>query len=132
MITIGEKSLRLDDAATYTANELEKSMFNIMISSKEQYYYPSAERLKFELKLRTEIIHSAREQSRSGLEFAIFRKSKCNRQFWERTRDGGFRMKPGVRASDAIRDIFQNGNKYATECATALLIIYYKRILLFI
>ena len=58
--------------------------------------------------------------------FATFRKSKCNLDFWNRTDEGGFVLKDGVKASEAIHDIFANSPKYATECATAMMIVYIK------
>ncbi|MBE6823382.1 MAG: protein-glutamine gamma-glutamyltransferase [Ruminococcaceae bacterium] len=129
MIRVAGKTLQAEDASAYASSALEKAMFHTLLNSRTQYQYDSPERLKFELRLRREIINAAREQYRSGLNFAVFRKSKCNPAYWERTREGGFRMKPGVKASDAIRDIFENGSQYATECATALLILYYKALL---
>jgi protein-glutamine gamma-glutamyltransferase len=43
--------------------------------------------------------------------------------------DGGFTLKTGVRPSEAIDDIFVNTRLYGTECATAIVIIYYKAVL---
>lgn len=129
MIVIAGKELRPEEAAGYAAGDVEKKIVDKLMGSDSRYAYDSPERLKFELRLRREIITASRELANSRLDFAVFRKSRCNPDFWERTRDGGFRMKSGVKASDAIRDIYQNSSKYATECATALQIVYYKALL---
>lgn len=129
MITIAGKPLSAEEAARLSTGPIEKTVVNIMMSSSSTYRYDSADQLKFELQFRREIVAMSRAQNNSGLDFAIFRKSRCNPDYWLRTPDGGFRMKSGVRASDAIRDIFKNGSEYATECATALLIVYYGALL---
>ncbi|MPM93916.1 Protein-glutamine gamma-glutamyltransferase [bioreactor metagenome] len=91
--------------------------------------YDSADQLKFEILLRNEIVKAAKELNNSGMSFEIFRESKCNPKFWIRTNEGGFKLKEGVRSSDAIADIFTNGSLYGTECATAMIIVYYKALL---
>jgi len=80
----------------------------------------------FEQNLRREICNAALALHKSGMSFATFDKSKCNSDFWTRTSNGGWRTAGGAAA---IRDIFDNGYKYATECATAMMIVYYKAIL---
>jgi protein-glutamine gamma-glutamyltransferase len=56
---------------------------------------------------------------------------KANPTFWKNP--GGematMTLKPGKRASEAIRDIFANPDKYQFECATALVILRYKAML---
>lgn len=113
----------------YSQNSVEKSIINILSSSNETYNYDSLSQLKFELSFRKEIINSAKDLYNSGMDFAVFRKSTCNPTYWDRTNEGGFVLKDGVKPSDAIRDIFTNGSKYATECATAMIIVYYKALL---
>ncbi|MEG0693308.1 MAG: protein-glutamine gamma-glutamyltransferase, partial [Oscillospiraceae bacterium] len=66
---------------------------------------------------------------KSQMDFAIFRKARCNELFWKLTKEGGFLLENNVKASQAITDIFNNGQLYATECATAMVIIYYKALL---
>lgn len=107
----------------------EREILKILLGSQETYHYDSLEQLLFELTLRGEIIHAANALYKSGMGFEVFRNSRCNEEFWERRRDGGFALRKEVKPADAIRDIFKNGRKYGTECATAMMILYYKALL---
>lgn len=126
------KNLDFDISSTmneYTKNSPELEILTKMFDSKEQYNYNSLNELKFELQLRKEIVNAAIELNKSDMNFADFKNSRCNYKFWERTSNGGFHLKEGKKPSDGIQDIFLNGNKYATECATAIMIVYYKALL---
>lgn len=113
----------------YPENSIERTIINTLSSSGERYVYGSQSELDFELRMRREIVKAANELNKSGLSFEIFRETKCNPEYWKRHDDGGFELKPDVKASDAIRDIYKNGTKYGTECATAMQIVYYKALL---
>lgn len=93
------------------------------------YSYDSVAALTFELKMRENIVEASKALQHSRANFATFVNSKCNEQYWTRTDNGGFQMKSDVRPSDAINDIFTNGELYGFECATAIVIILYKAIL---
>ena len=108
---------------------IERLIFDKLANGAGRYSYANEEELYFEIRLRAEIINAAREQSRSGLRFSTFRDARVNPAYWEKTREGGFLLKRGVSAAVAITDIFRNGPMYATECATAIVIIYYKALL---
>ncbi len=56
-------------------------------------------------------------------------RSRCNEKYWKRTDNGGFQLLPTVSPHQAIDDIFYNGHEYAFECATAVIIIFYKAVL---
>jgi len=84
---------------------------------------------EFEAKLRAAIVEAALALSKSSLSFAVFKNARCNPDYWTLTSNGGWRLKQGSTPADAIRDIFARGGNYATECATAMLIVYYKAIL---
>lgn len=121
------------DASTlmeqYPRGSVERQLLDVMSMSNENYRYDSVDQLKFELQLRKETVDAAWRLYRSGFDFATFHKSKANPEYWDRTPNGGFRLIDGVSPSEAIRDIFKNGNEYATECATAMIIVYYKALL---
>lgn len=129
MIKISGKSVRPEEIGNYPRGGTEKAVLDILSASDTQYQYSSPEQLKFELQLRAQIVAAARELSKSDFGFAVFRKSRCNPAYWDRTREGGFVLKPGAKPSDAINDIFANSSLYATECATAMMIIYYRALL---
>lgn len=100
-----------------------------MAESQSVYVYPSLARLEFEIKLRSHIVAAARKLYESGANFAILKDSRCNPRYWMLTDQGGFQLKENTEPADAIDDIFRNGSRYAFECATAIVIIYYKAVL---
>ncbi len=90
------------------------------------YDYPSLQQLRFEMELRAAVVAAAYELSGSGLHFADFKHARCNEALWTLTPEGGFRIRADATPADGIRDIFANGGQYATECATAAMIVFYK------
>lgn len=113
----------------YSPGSVQRQVLDAMEQSTAVYRFGSADELRFELSMRKETVDAALAQNRSGLRFATFHESKCNPAYWERTANGGFQLKQGAVPSEAITDIFTNGRAYATECATAMVIIIYKAVL---
>lgn len=93
--------------------------------SSRTYSYQSMAALKFDVEFRANIINGAKQLARSQVQFATFYYSKCNRNYWDITSNGGFRLRSNVKASDAINDVFNHSRQYAFECATAMMIILY-------
>lgn len=110
-------------------SELERSIVTQKEKSLITYRYPTLEALRFELQMRQEITSAARQLNASGAKFAKFSNSRCNDAFWIRERNGGFRLRSGVKPSDAILDIYKNGPLYAFECGTAMVIVWYKAVI---
>lgn len=110
-------------------NAEQQEIIRRMAASPEMFAYPSVDQLLFELKLRDHLIKSSRALYMSGLAFSTFEHSRCNPEFWIRTEQGGFQLRDEVRPSEGIIDIFRNGRMYATECATAMVIILYHAVL---
>jgi len=110
-------------------NDVQQEIVHRMAASRDVFEYASEDVLRFELKLRDHLVKSARALYMSGIAFSDFENSRSNPEFWEQTELGGFRLRPGVPPSRGIIDIFQNGNLYATECATAMVIILYHAVL---
>ena len=108
---------------------IEKTIIQQMQSAPVFYSYYSEDELLFELKLRKNIIQSAREMDKSKAVFTIFVYARCNPRYWQLTSTGGFLLRPDVLPADAILDIYRNSSLYAFECATAIPIIYYHAIL---
>jgi len=113
----------------FPQGSMQREIITKIDTSDLTYRYDSLTDLKFEVNMRANIINSAYALNNSGMDFAVFRDTKCNEEYWNRNSDGGFTLKQGVKASDAIADIFNNGRKYSTECATAMVIVYYKALL---
>ncbi|TXK72429.1 protein-glutamine gamma-glutamyltransferase [Paenibacillus sp. N3.4] len=112
-----------------TLSSSERNMYEKKKNSLVEYRYDSISTLLFELQMRNKIIQSSWALSTSGVFFASFKKSKCNELYWHLTEHGRFQLKNNVSPQDAIRDIFRNGNLYAFECATAIVIVLYRAIL---
>lgn len=127
MIKISNSNFDINSIiAQYKDNSIERYILNELSSSSQTYYYNSLEELKFELDLRKNIVDASIKLSMSKFRFRTFRKSICNPEYWERTKQGGFLLKEGVKASAAIDDIYKSSSKYGTECATAIVIVYYR------
>lgn len=127
MIRILESSVTLDSIINlYPENSIEGKSIAKLNESSMVYEYESLEQLKFEMNMRVNIIKASRDLLRSRMAFRVFRQTMCNESYWNRTNDGGFEIKEGIKASEGIKDIFNNGSRYGTECATAIIIIYYK------
>lgn len=130
MITVAGETFDIDAVIDrYPAGSVEGMVLRTMANSTGQYAYGTLAQLEFELAMRREIVNAARGLNRSGMDFAVFHKSRRNPQYWDRTSNGGFRLKEGVSPSDAIMDIYKNGSKYATECATAMMMVYYRALI---
>lgn len=114
---------------SYRQGSIERNILNTIDKGPKQYYYDSIDQLKFEVDYRKKIIEASLDLHKSKMDFAVFRETKCNPAYWDRINNGGFKLKKDVKASDAISDIFINGDQYATECATAMVIVYYKALL---
>ena len=107
----------------------KQQILAVMAGNQEVYAFRTAGELSFDLNLRIHIITCSLELFQSGLQFRTFQESYCNPEFWQRTPLGGFQLLPNISPSVAVRDIFKNGKKYGTECATAMIIIFYKALL---
>ncbi|MDD9148823.1 MULTISPECIES: protein-glutamine gamma-glutamyltransferase [unclassified Sporolactobacillus] len=130
MIIVEGQTLTADAAGSFSAIGANASkIFQAMSDSSEMFVYPSRRELTFEIKFRSETIAAARALQNSRAAFATFYYSACNELFWSLTGEGGFELRPGRQPSEAIRDIFRNGDAYAFECATAMMIVFYKALI---
>lgn len=108
---------------------LKRSILEHMAASPIPYRYPSLSVVRFEMKLRSHIVEAAKKLNESGADFATFEESRCNPRYWILTEKGGFRLRENAEPAEAMEDIFKNGRSYGFECATAIVIVYYKAII---
>lgn len=130
MIVIGRSVVHpyiISDNEPFLAEK--RQILEIMTGNQEVYTFQTADELSFDLNLRVHIITSALELFQGGLQFRTFKEAYCNPEFWDLTHLGGFQLRRNALPSFGIRDIFANGKKYGTECATAMIIIMYKSLL---
>jgi protein-glutamine gamma-glutamyltransferase len=130
MLIIDNKPADVESfAGRYPEGSIARAVVDVLSASDKKYAYGSLDELEFELKLRQEIVNAAKQLQKSGMAFEVFRESRANPDYWVRRENGGFALKDGVKPSDAIRDIYENGSKYGTECATAMQIVFLKALL---
>lgn len=96
-----------------------------MLSAGTVFTYQSKQALDFELTCRREIVNASERLNNSFFRFLLFVNSECNPEYWDRTQEGGFRLKKRAIPHEAVRDILKNSRKYGTECATAIVIVFY-------
>ncbi|ASS98420.1 protein-glutamine gamma-glutamyltransferase [Geobacillus thermocatenulatus] len=118
--------INFDVSSSFSLSVSEQRILDALVSSPQLYTYSNEQQLRFEIALRNRIVRAAGELAKSRARFAIFRFSRCNSEFWTRDERGGFRLRPDVTASEAIQDIFIHSERYAFECATAIVIVFYK------
>ena len=51
-------------------------------------------------------------------------KGPANDAYWRVSEAGALELRYQVEPSTGIKDIFENGSKYAFECATAIVIVF--------
>lgn len=112
----------------YPPGSVKRLITDILHSSSKEYGYRSLKEFEFELQLRDSIIHASIDLFRSRFSFKDFHDSICNEKYWERTDEGGFLSHAHVKPYDAINDIYINSYMYGTECATAIVVVYYKAV----
>lgn len=110
-------------------DEIKLKIINIMHKSSYTYRFSSTQELFFVLDMRKNIINASKMLFRSRMRFRTFKNSECNEYYWRRTPEGGFLLKSNTKPSTAINDIYNNSRLYGTECATAIVIVYYKAVL---
>ena len=121
--------MNFQQSSMWPSGSMERVIVQQMHEHPVVYSYQSLDELSFELKLRKNIIVSARAMNQGYAQFEPFSRSRCNPEYWYLTNVGGFQLKHGVMPSDAIQDIYTNSSLYAFECATAKMIIYYHAVL---
>ena len=130
MLIIAGNEVKTEDVAgRHGIKDIQKKILEVMSASSHSHRYPSEEELLFETNMRENIIDASKDLYRSRMRFKVFRDSICNTEYWRRTDEGGFELKEGVSPSDAIMDIFRHGREYGTECATAIVIVFYRAVL---
>ncbi|ARK30036.1 protein-glutamine gamma-glutamyltransferase [Halalkalibacter krulwichiae] len=112
-----------------TFGTVERMIIRQMDEDPTLHSYSSFNEFVFEVTTRKNIINSSISMNESEMEFTLFEYARCNPQYWHLTETGGFLLRPDVRPSDAIRDIFRNSSLYAFECSTACVIIFYDAVL---
>ncbi|MNJ47105.1 Protein-glutamine gamma-glutamyltransferase [compost metagenome] len=126
IVTMNMGAGRLDRIAS-------QELYGIIIDQKRLnravHVYRLPEQLDFELRLRAAIVKAAKDFNASGAKFATFKNSRANEHYWTRLPNGGFQLKEAALPSEAVADIFNNGYRYAMECATAMVVILYKGVL---
>ncbi|RFU65270.1 protein-glutamine gamma-glutamyltransferase [Peribacillus glennii] len=93
------------------------------------YEFKNMEQLEFEVAIRLQVIEAALVLHKSGIQFSTIADTKCNPAFWRLTAEGACILQPFALPHAAIEDVFLNGRLYAFECATAIVIIFYKAVL---
>lgn len=106
----------------------QREIYDHLDQSLTLFEFDSTFQLLFEIRLRENIIESALKLKDASVAFTSFKYSKFNPIYWTKG-PSGYLLNPNVRPSDAISDIFNNGQEYGFECSTAMVIIFYKAVL---
>lgn len=106
-----------------------REILNAMAANRDVFTFSHINILQFDIRLRAALVQAAHDMNNSQVRFATFYYSKCNEKYWNLTEEGGFRLRQDASPSAAINDIFHNGQLYAFECATAMVILLFKAVM---
>ncbi|MBT2683660.1 protein-glutamine gamma-glutamyltransferase [Bacillus sp. ISL-37] len=106
----------------------QKEIYNELDNSLTMFEYDTTFQLLFEINLRENIIEAALKLKEASVAFTSFKYSRFNPVYWTKG-PRGYLLNPNVLPSNAINDIYENGQEYAFECSTAMVIIFYKAVL---
>lgn len=109
----------------YGSDDIKFQIAEMMLKAETVFSYRKEELLDFEVAMRKELVKASERLNNSFFSFRLFKDSICNNRYWDRTEEGGFRLKKDASAYDAVRDILRNSRMYGTECATAIVIVFY-------
>lgn len=109
----------------FGADEIKSQIANKMLLADAIFAYQNEQLLDFELSARKELVKASERLYNSFFSFRLFKDSMCNKRYWDRTEEGGFRLKKDEKPHEAVRDILKNSRMYGTECATAIVIVFY-------
>ncbi len=82
-----------------------------------------------QISMNMRVVRAAQDLAAADPAFEKLRDHRFNEQFWDVEPNGRANIKGDVEPSDGIRDIFANPEHYGFECATAMMVVYYKAIL---
>ncbi len=126
MISIGGNMVSDDWLKTRLGNDdIKIQIANNMQSLDNVFTFENEKLFDFEVAARKELVKASERLHNSFFSFKLFINSICNERYWERTQEGGFRLKKDVKPHEAVRDILRNSRMYGTECATAIVIVFY-------
>ncbi len=126
MLVIDGNKIMNGDSFGYGRSDLiERVILDKMLSADTVFSYSSEPILHFELALRKEIVNASERLNNSFFTFRLFKNAICNSKYWDKTDEGGFRLKKQANPHEAVRDIRKNSRMYGTECATAIVMVYY-------
>ncbi|WLR53745.1 protein-glutamine gamma-glutamyltransferase [Mesobacillus subterraneus] len=106
----------------------QREIYNELDNSLTMFEYDTTFQLIFDIYLREKIIEAALKLKEASVAFTSFKYSRFNPVYWTKG-PMGYLLNPNVLPSDAIQDIYENGQQYAFECSTAMVIIFYKAVL---
>lgn len=109
----------------FQPGRIKSEIADRMLSVGTVFRYPSLDLLDFELSAREAIIDASERLHNSFFSFRLFKDAMCNTRYWDKTEEGGFRLRKDANPHEAVRDILPNSQLYGTECATAIVIVYY-------
>lgn len=85
--------------------------------------------LRNRVEIEAAIVDACYDMAAHPHDFEIIKKTRFSATYWDSKGNGLYKTKAGVRPSLAVRDICDHPKDYGFECATAMVIVYYKAML---